>query len=224
VVRVLIVDDQPVVRAGVARILGPEDGFEVVAECDDGDEVVDAVTTHDPDLVLMDIRMRRVDGVSAIRRLRAEVGDELAVLVLTTFDDDDALWGALDAGAAGFVLKDAAAEQLIAAARAVAGGAAWLDPKVAPRVLDAFRTNVVPRQRSAARLEQLTAREHDVLRLMARGATNAEIAQQLIVAEATIKTHVGAIFTKLAVRDRAAAIVFAYDHGIVGPLPESDAD
>jgi DNA-binding NarL/FixJ family response regulator len=224
VVRVLIVDDQPVVRAGVARILGPEDGFEVVAECDDGDEVVAAVMTHDPDLVLMDIRMRRVDGVSAIRRLRAEVGDEPAVLVLTTFDDDDALWGALDAGAAGFVLKDAAAEQLIAAARAVAGGAAWLDPKVAPRVLDAFRTNVVPRQRSAARLEQLTAREHDVLRLMARGATNAEIAQQLIVAEATIKTHVGAIFTKLAVRDRAAAIVYAYDHGIVGPRPESDAD
>jgi DNA-binding NarL/FixJ family response regulator len=222
VVRVLIVDDQPVVRAGVARILGPDDGFDVVAECDDGDEVVDAVTAHRPDLVLMDIRMRRVDGVTATRELRDRVGDEPPVLVLTTFDDDDALYGAFDAGAAGFVLKDAAAEDLIAAARAVAGGAAWLDPKVAPRVLDAFRSNVVPRQRAAQQVEQLTEREHDVLRLMARGATNAEIAERLFVSEATVKTHVGAIFTKLGVRDRAAAIVFAYDHGIVGPRPEAD--
>ncbi len=221
-VRVLIVDDQPVVRAGVARILGPDDGFDVVAECDDGDEVVDAVTAHRPDLVLMDIRMRRVDGVTATRELRDRVGDEPPVLVLTTFDDDDALYGALDAGAAGFVLKDAAAEDLIAAARAVAGGGAWLDPKVAPRVLDAFRSNVVPRQRAAQQVEQLTEREHDVLRLMARGATNAEIAERLFVSEATVKTHVGAIFTKLGVRDRAAAIVFAYDHGIVGPRPEAD--
>ena len=138
VIRVLIVDDQPVVRAGVARILGPDDGFEVVAECDDGDEVLDAVAAHRPDLVLMDVRMRRVDGVTATRQLRAR-GDDPPVLVLTTFDDDDALWGALDAGAAGFVLKDAVAEDLIAAARAVAGGAAWLDPKVAPRVLHAAR-------------------------------------------------------------------------------------
>jgi DNA-binding NarL/FixJ family response regulator len=223
VVRILIVDDQPVVRAGVARILGPDDGFEVVGECDDGDEVVEAVRAHHPDLVLMDVRMRRMDGVSATRRLRAEVGDEPPVLVLTTFDDDDALWGALDAGAAGFVLKDAAAEDLIAAARAVAGGAAWLDPKVAPRVLDAFRSNIRPRQRSAAQLAQLTEREHDVLRLMARGATNPELAEQLFVSEATVKTHVGSIFAKLAVRDRAAAIVFAYDHGIVEPHPGSDS-
>jgi DNA-binding NarL/FixJ family response regulator len=222
VIRVLIVDDQPVVRAGVMRILGPGDGFEVVAELDDGDQVVEAVTTHRPDLVLMDVRMRRLDGVSATRRLRAEVGDEPPVLVLTTFDDDDALWGALDAGAAGFVLKDAAAEDLIAAARAVAGGAAWLDPKVAPRVLDAFRANVRPRLAEAALIPNLTGREHDVLRLMARGATNAEIAERLIVGEATVKSHVGAIFTKLGVRDRAAAIVFAYDHGIVDPRPGAE--
>ena len=137
--------------------------------------------------------------------------------MLTTFDDDDALWGALDAGAAGFVLKDAAAEELIAAARAVAGGAAWLDPKVAPRVLAAFRSNVRPRLAATARLEELTEREHDVLRLMARGATNGEIAGELIVSEATVKTHVGAIFSKLGVRDRAAAIVFAFDHGLVDP-------
>ncbi len=220
-IRVVIVDDQAVVRAGVARILGPDDGFDVVAECDDGDEAVAAVTTHRPDLVLMDVRMRRVDGVTATRLLH-DVDGAPPVLVLTTFDDDDALWGALDAGAAGFVLKDATADDLIAAARAVAGGAAWLDPKVAPRVLRAFRTNVGPRLAEATKLDALTERENEVLRLMARGATNAEIASRLIVSEATVKTHVGAIFSKLGVRDRAAAIVFAYDHGLVGSHPQGD--
>jgi DNA-binding NarL/FixJ family response regulator len=221
VIRVVIVDDQPVVRAGVARILGPDDGFEVVAECDDGDEVVRAVATHLPDLVLMDVRMRRVDGVAATRLLR-QAGDGTPVLILTTFDDDDALWGALDAGAEGFVLKDTTADDLLAAARAVAAGAAWLDPKVAPRVLQEFRTTVRPRLAQAVRVDELTEREHDVLRLIARGATNGEIAAALIVSEATIKSHVGSIFAKLGVRDRAAAIVFAYDHGIVDPLPRTE--
>lgn len=220
-IRVIIVDDQPVVRAGAARILGPADGFEVVAECGDGDEVVPAVAAHRPDLVLMDVRMRRVDGVTATRSLGRADGAP-PVLMFTTFDDDDVLWGALDAGAAGFILKDSSAEDLIAAARAVAGGAAWLDPKVAPRVLQAFRTNVRPRLAEAARVAELTDREHDVLRHMARGATNTEIAAALTVSEATIKTHVGAVFSKLGVRDRAAAIVFAYDHGIVEPLPGVD--
>jgi DNA-binding NarL/FixJ family response regulator len=127
------------------------------------------------------------------------------------------LWGALDAGAAGFILKDASAEDLIAATRAVANGAAWLDAKVAPRVLHAFRANVRPRLAEAARIDALTDREHDVLRHMARGATNSEIAGALFVSEPTVKTHVGAIFSKLGVRDRAAAIVFAFDHGIVDP-------
>ena len=220
--RVLIVDDQPVIRAGVARILGPDDGFEVVGECDDGDEVEAATTALRPDLVLMDIRMRRVNGVDATRALRAMV-DAPPVLVLTTFDDDDALWGALDAGAAGFVLKDTSAEDLLAAAGAVAGGAAWLDPKVAPRVLEAFRANVRPRLAEAARIDQLTDREHEVLRRMARGATNIEIAAELLVSEATVKSHVGSIFSKLGARDRAAAIVFAYDHGIVDPRPGVEA-
>jgi DNA-binding NarL/FixJ family response regulator len=215
-IRVLVVDDQAVIRMGVARILGPDDGFTVVAECEDGDEVVAAVEEHRPDVVVMDVRMRRLDGVSAIRALVA-TGSAPPVLVLTTFDDDDALWGALDAGAAGFVLKDATAEDLIAATRAVAGGAAWLDPNVAPRVLEAFRSNVRPRVAEAARIETLTQREHDVLRQMATGSTNAEIAAKLIVSETTVKSHVGAIFAKLGVRDRAAAIVFAYDHGIVNP-------
>ncbi|HEX6418895.1 MAG TPA: response regulator transcription factor [Acidimicrobiales bacterium] len=218
-IRVIVVDDQALIRVGVARILGPEDGFEVVAECEDGDEVAAAVAEHRPDVVLMDVRMRRVDGLTATRDLVA-AGDPPAILVLTTFDDDDVLWGALDAGAAGFVLKDASAEELIAATRAVAGGAAWLDAKVAPRVLDAFRANVRPRLAEAARVDALTEREHDVLRLMARGATNAEIAADLIVSEATVKTHVGSIFAKLGVRDRAAAIVFAYDHGIVAAGPD----
>ena len=213
-IRTIIVDDQPVVRAGVARILGPDDGFDVVAECGDGDEVLAAGAAHRPDLVLMDVRMPRVDGVTATRLLAA-TPDAPPVLVLTTFDDDDVLWDVLDAGAAGFVLKDASADDLIAASRAVAHGAAWLDPKVAPRVLDAFRSNVRPRMVEAARIDALTEREHEVLRLMARGATNSEIAAGLYVSEPTVKSHVGAIFAKLGMRDRAAAIVFAYDHGIV---------
>lgn len=215
-IRVLVVDDQAIVRGGVARILSPDDGFEVVGECDDGDEVLDAVDAHRPDLVLMDVRMRRVDGVTATARLTAR--DEAPpVLVLTTFDDDDALWGALDAGAAGFVLKDASAEDLIAAARAVAGGGAWLDPKVTPRILGTFRGRARAQQARATRVEELTGREHDVLRLVARGATNTEVAEELIVSEATVKTHVGSIFAKLGVRDRAAAIVYAFDHGLVEP-------
>ncbi len=220
-IRVLIVDDQPVVRAGVMRILSPVDGFDVVGECSDGDEVVAAAAALGPDLVLMDVRMQRLDGVAATRELRSQHPDAAPVLILTTFDDDDALWGALDAGAAGYVLKDAPAEDLLAAARAVAAGGAWLDPRVTPRVLEVLRragTSALARTTSVARL---TGREHDVLRLMARGATNHEIAHALIVSEATVKSHVGAIFSKLGVRDRAAAIVFAYDHAIVaaGPLP-----
>jgi len=144
------------------------------------------------------------------------------VLVLTTFGEDEVLWGALEAGAAGFVLKDASAEDLIAAVRAVAGGAAWFDPAVAPRVLEDYRRRVAPIGRERARLELLTDRERDVLRLMARGATNQEIAATLYVAEATVKTHVGSIFGKLGVRDRPAAIVFAYDHGVVAPGQTSE--
>lgn len=217
-IRVLIVDDQAVVRAGVARILGPDDGFTVVGECDDGDEVPVAVATHRPDVVLMDVRMRRVDGVTATQRLR-KGPDAPPVLVLTTFDDDDALWGAIDAGAGGFALKDATAEQLIAATRAVASGAAWLDAKVAPRVLDAFRVQARVDPAVAGRISELTDREHDVLALIARGRTNSEIADTLFVSEATVKTHVGSIFAKLGARDRAAAIVFAYDRGLVRPEP-----
>lgn len=215
-IRVVLADDQPIVRAGVARILGPADGFEVVAECGDGSQVVEAVRRTRPDVVVMDIRMPEVDGLEATRRVRAE-RDAPPVLVLTTFSDDDVLWGAIEAGAGGFVLKDTTAQSLIAATRAVAGGGAWLDPIVAPRVLTAYRSSVAPARREARALDDLTERETEVLRRMARGATNREIAQELHVSEGTVKSHVGSIFLKLDVRDRPAAIVFAFDHGVVGP-------
>ncbi len=215
-IRVAIVDDQAIVRAGLARILSPADGFEVVAECADGRQAVEELPALRPDVVLMDVRMPALDGVAATAQLRG-LDDPLDVLVLTTFGEDEVLWGAIEAGAAGFVLKDSTAEDLIAAVRAVAGGAAWFDPAVAPRLLERYRHVVAPASRDAARLDLLTDREHDVLRLMARGATNAEIGGILFVAEATVKTHVGSIFAKLGVRDRAAAIVFAYDHGVVTP-------
>jgi DNA-binding NarL/FixJ family response regulator len=215
-IRVALVDDQAIVRAGLARILSPSDGFEVIAECADGRQAVAELPAARPDVILMDIRMPKLDGITATSRLRA-MASPAPVLVLTTFGEDEVLWGAVEAGAAGFVLKDSSAEDLIAAVRAVAGGGAWFDPAVAPRVLDRYRLVVAPATRDEARLEELTEREHAVLRLMARGATNAEVAASLHVAEATVKTHVGSIFAKLGVRDRAAAIVFAYDHGVVSP-------
>jgi DNA-binding NarL/FixJ family response regulator len=215
-IRVALVDDQAIVRAGLARILSPADGFEVVAECPDGKHAVEELPAVRPDVVLMDIRMPALDGVAATRHLRA-LEEPLDVLVLTTFGEDEVLWGAIEAGASGFVLKDSSAEDLIAAVRAVAGGGAWFDPGVAPRLLERYRRVVAPAARDAGRLDLLTEREHEVLRLMARGATNAEIGATLHVAEATVKTHVGSIFAKLGVRDRAAAIVFAYDHGVVKP-------
>ena len=214
-IRVALVDDQAIVRAGLARILSPADGFEVIAECADGREALDELPALDPDVVLMDIRMPVLDGIAATAGLR-EAADTV-VLVLTTFGEDEVLWGALEAGAAGFVLKDSSAEDLIGAVRAVAAGAAWFDPAVAPRVLEHYRRRVAPAGRQAARLELLSDREREVLRLMARGATNGEIATALYVAEATVKTHIGSIFGKLGVRDRPAAIVFAYDHGVVTP-------
>jgi DNA-binding NarL/FixJ family response regulator len=215
-IRVALVDDQAMIRSGLARILSPVDGFEVVAECADGLQAVQELPAVRPDVVLMDIRMPALDGIAATGQLR-RAPDPPVVLVLTTFGEDEMLWGAIEAGAAGFVLKDSSAEDLIAAVRAVAGGGAWFDPAVAPRVLDRYRRLVAPAAREAVRLESLTDREHDVLRLMARGATNSEIAATLYVAEATVKSHVGSIFAKLDVRDRPAAIVFAYDHGVVTP-------
>jgi len=216
-VTVVLVDDQPLVRAGLRWVLAEADGFTIAAECGDGAEAVAAVQARPGgvDVVLMDVRMRGVDGIEATRRLREQRGPP--VLILTTFDEDEVLWGAIEAGAAGFVLKDASAEDLIAATRTVAGGGAWLDPAVTPRVLEVTRRSALPRHRAAARADDLTERELDVLRQMATGASNPEIAAALVVSEATVKTHVGSIFAKLGVRDRAGAIVYAYQHGISSP-------
>ena len=220
-IRVLLVDDQALARAGLKMILGPEDGFEVVGECGDGAAALSTVAAlrrsgGGPDVVLMDVRMRGMDGVEATRRLRAKP-DGPPVLILTTFDDDEILSAALRAGAAGFLLKDAPAEDLIRATRTVAEGGAWLDPAVTGRVLAAYRTGAPARAADSARLAALTPRELDVLRLVGRGATNQEIAAALFIGEPTVKSHIGHILDKLELRDRAAAIVFAFDHGLVQP-------
>ena len=212
-VRIVLADDQAMVRAGLALVLGSEPGFTVVAQCGDGSGVVPAVRTHHPDLVLLDVRMPHVDGPEATRRLRAEP-EAPPVLALTTFDDDDVLWPALDAGAAGFVLKDSPAEVLVDAVRAVAGGGAWIDARVLPRVLARARRRRPVSPQGPPVLERLTPREVDVLRRVCRGASNSEIAADLRMGERTVKSHVSAILAKLGARDRAAAIVTAYDAGL----------
>jgi DNA-binding NarL/FixJ family response regulator len=212
-IAVLLVDDQDLVRSGLRRILRRKDGFTIAAECSDGDEVPDAIAAHWPDVVVMDLRMKRVDGIEATSRLSANGGPP--VLALTTFNDDELLSGALRAGAAGFVLKDSSAEELIRAVRAVARGDSYLDPAVTARVLTTYRTATEPLPK--APVTDLTARELDVLTLIAKGCSNAEIADELSISGVTVKSHIGRIFVKLHLRDRAAAIVYAYDNGIVAP-------
>ena len=212
-VRVLLVDDQELVRSGLRRILRRRDGVVVVGECEDGDQVAAAVRELRPDVVVMDLRMRRVNGIDATRALRRDP-DAPPVLVLTTFDDDELLAAALRAGAAGFLLKDSAAEDLVRGVRTVASGQAMLDPAVTARVLETFRS--APEPTPAASIP-LTDREQEVLRLMGRGLSNAEIAATLVISEVTVKSHIGRIFTKLDLRDRAAAIVYAFDRGLVAP-------
>lgn len=212
-IAVLLVDDQDLVRSGLRRILRRKDGFVIVAECTDGDEVPGAVAEHHPDVVVMDLRMKRVDGIEATRRLSA--ADSPPVLALTTFNDDQLLSGVLRAGASGFVLKDSSAEELIRAVRAVAQGDSYLDPAVTARVLSTYRQAAVERRTDP--VGELTTRESDVLTLIGQGRSNGEIADELCISEATVKSHIGRIFVKLDLRDRAAVIVYAYDHGIVTP-------
>ncbi|MEJ7584642.1 MAG: response regulator transcription factor [Acidimicrobiales bacterium] len=209
-------DDQPLVRAGLTRILSPEADLQIVGECEDGDEVEAAVLARRPDVVLMDVRMKRMDGAEATRRLQ-DLDGPPPVLVLTTFDDDGVLSAALGSGVAGFILKDARGEDLLQAVRQVAGGGGWLDPAVAGRVIASYRTTGLPRVAARSALSTLTEREREVLRLIGRGSTNVEIAQRLGISEGTVKSHIGHIFTKLDLRDRAAAIVFGFDHGLVEP-------
>jgi DNA-binding NarL/FixJ family response regulator len=215
VIRVLLVDDQELVRAGLRGILRETFGFEIVGECADGDEAAGAIARTEPDIVLMDVRMARLDGVAATRLIH-DLRPDLPVLAVTTFDDDEALAGMLRAGAAGFVLKGVPAEELHRAVRTVAEGGAWLDPAVTGRVLAVYRAAPAP-SAAAPALAQLTEREREVLTLVAQGCTNGEIAQRLFIGEGTVKTHINHLFTKLDLRDRAAAIVFAYDHNLVRP-------
>jgi DNA-binding NarL/FixJ family response regulator len=218
VIHVLLVDDQPLARAGLKLILAPEDGFTIVGEAADGAAALALIDQTRPDVVVMDVRMRGMDGVEATRRLRLRTATP-PVLILTTFGEDEVLSAALRAGAAGFVLKDAPAEDLIRAVQTVAAGDAWLDPAVTSRVLAAYRNSAPPQEDVAERVSTLSAREVEVLRLVGRGATNQEIADTLVITEATVKSHIGHILDKLDLRDRAAMIVFAFDHSLVRPNP-----
>lgn len=214
-IRVLLVDDQELIRTGLRGILRARFGFEIVGELPDGAEVVAASERLRPDVVVMDIRMPRTDGVTATRRLRA-TDESPPVLVLTTFDDDEILAGALRAGAAGFLLKGVPAEDLQRAVRTVAEGGSWLDPAVTGRVLAAYRDGPATPSSNPA-LTVLTPREREVLALIGAGMSNTEIADKLTLGEGTVKTHIGHVFAKLQLRDRSAAIVFAFDHGLVQP-------
>ena len=213
-IRLLLVDDQELVRAGLRGILREQFGFVVAGECSDGTEVLEAVRLLDPDVVLMDVRMPRLNGVEATRALSAHQ-PSTPVMALTTFDDDEALAGMLRAGATGFVLKGVTAEELHRAVRAVAEGGAWLDPAVTSRVLAVYRSASGGPAAPRRHLDRLTSREREVLGLMGRGLTNAEIARRLFVGEGTVKTHVNHLFAKLDLRDRAAAVIYAYDNHLV---------
>lgn len=215
-IRVLLVDDQELIRAGLRGILRSRFDFDIVGELGDGSGVVKAVEELLPDVVVMDVRMPGTDGVTATRSLRA-LPQAPPVLVLTTFEDEEILAAALRAGAAGFLLKGVPAEDLQRAVRTVAEGGAWLDPAVTGRVLAAYRDGAT--SLPDAVLDVLTPREREVLELIGTGLSNAEIADRLTLGEGTIKTHIGHVFAKLQLRDRAAAVVFAFDHGLVRPGP-----
>jgi DNA-binding NarL/FixJ family response regulator len=214
-IRVLLVDDQELVRSGFRLILDLADGIEVVGEAANGREAVRLAKDLDPDVVLMDVRMPELNGIEATQGLQ-RAGVRARVLVLTTFDLDDYVYGALKAGASGFLLKDAPREQLVTAVRTVARGEALLAPAITQRLIERFMTRA-PIADAPPALTELTGREVEVLRLMSRGLNNAEIAEQLILGQATIKSHVGSILRKLSVRDRVQAVVFAYEYGIVEP-------
>jgi DNA-binding NarL/FixJ family response regulator len=217
-VRVLIADDQALVRAGFRMILDAEDDIDVVGEASDGLEAVSAAARLKPDVVLMDIRMPELDGIEATRRVLAADGDPpTRVLMLTTFDLNEYVYDALRAGASGFLLKDVPPEQLADGIRVVAGGDALLAPSITRRLIQEFAQAGPPSGPPPKGLDELTARELEVFKLVARGLSNAEIAAELIVSETTVKTHVARMLMKLGIRDRVQAVVLAYESGIAVP-------
>ncbi len=214
-IRVVIADDQALVRAGFALIIETEPGIEVAGQAEDGEQAIAVTRRERPDVVLMDIRMPGMDGIEATRTITTELSDPPAVLMLTTFDLDDYVYAALRSGASGFLLKDTPPDELVQAIRIVAGGDALLAPSVTRTLIAEFAGRPTPAPVPA--LETLTEREHEVLRHLARGLSNAEMAEALFVSETTVKTHVSRILTKLGLRDRVQAVVLAYEAGVITP-------
>jgi DNA-binding NarL/FixJ family response regulator len=215
-IRVVIADDQAVVRGGLRMILESEPGIEVTGEAADGRAALDLIRELDPDVALMDIRMPSMDGIEATRRLTG-AGARVRVLVLTTYDLDENVYDALKAGAAGFLVKTETPERLVQAVRVVAAGEALLAPDITRRLVDRFVSGQRPNAPAPPELEELTERELEVLKLVAGGLSNAEIAQTLFLSDGTVKTHVARILSKLGLRDRVQVVVFAYERGIVKP-------
>jgi len=216
-VRVLVADDQELVRAGFTAVLGTQPDFEVVAEAATGRDAVDLARTHRPDVVLMDVRMPDLDGIAATAEICRDARTRSRVLILTTFDLDEYVLAALRAGASGFLLKDAPRDALYAAVRTVAAGDALLAPSVTRRLIERHLRLDQPSPELVAGLDRMTDRERQVLVLLARGLSNTEIATRLHLSEATVRTHIGHLFAKIGARDRAQAVVFAYESGIVHP-------
>jgi RNA polymerase sigma factor (sigma-70 family) len=215
-VRVLLVDDDDLMRAGLRAVLSSDAEVEVVGEAATGRAALDAVRRHQPGLVLMDVRMPDLDGIAATRQLLA-VSPSVRVLILTTFEQDDYIFGALDAGASGFLLKRSSPEELLAAIHTVAAGEALLSPSVTRTVIEHMAHQPMPDLGTSNRLDELTPREREVLELVARGLSNGEIAAELVIEQSTVKTHVKRILMKLRLRDRIQAVIFAYESGLTQP-------
>ncbi|HYZ20280.1 MAG TPA: response regulator transcription factor [Gaiellaceae bacterium] len=215
-IRVLLVDDDDLMRAGLESVLASDESVEVVGEAGDGREALERTRALAPDVVLMDVRMPELDGIAATRDVLA-VSPEVKVVILTTFEEDDYIFGALNAGASGFLLKRTRPEELIAAIKSIAAGDSLLSPSVTRRVIDRMAGHPAVEAAAARRLKELTPREREVLELVARGLSNSEIAAAFVIEESTVKTHVKRILAKLGLRDRVQAVIFAYESGLARP-------